>query len=452
MDPREAALTPRTLIEPARLAGGAVLRSQSDERLIDLARAGNDRAFEAIVHRYRRPLLRYCGRFLTGARAEDAVQQAFMNAYAAIKNDERRIDLRPWLYRIAHNAALNVLRAGRGATEEPIDDQIDGVERPDQAFERRERLADVVAAVQALPPRQRDAIVLHELEGRSYEQIATELRVSDGAVRQLLARARTTLRAGATAVVPDWLLVRLATSADGENVATRIGEAVAAGGGAAVLAKVGAAVVVAGAVAVGAREVPPSVTGGQKPAREASPARAPVSASGAGTAGAGTVQPISASPAARGSAAASGGGSSRGGDARSGSTLQLGGDSRGGGGSGGSADANHDSGDDHSGDSSHGGSSGSGSDSADDSSHSGSDAHGGDDPSGDDHPAAPATPAVDDGGGGKSPSSGPGSQPQSPPVDVPEIDDSGGGKSGSSAAPGNSGPGSSNTRPPDGDE
>ena len=271
------------MIEPARLAGGAVLRSQSDERLIDLVRAGNNRAFEAIVHRYRRPLLRYCGRFLTAPRAEDAVQHTFMNAYRAMKADERPIDLRPWLYRIAHNASLTALRSG--AAEEPISEEIDGVERPDQAVERSQSLADVVAAVQALPPRQRDALILHELEGRSYEQIAAELKISGGAVRQLLSRARTTLRAGATALVPESALVRLA-SAGNEPVATRVAEIVVAGGGTAVIAKVGTAFVVAGAVAVGAAEGPVDVTGDErKQKREAVSAAAAAGGGGGGGAG-----------------------------------------------------------------------------------------------------------------------------------------------------------------------
>src|SRR5688500_11547884 len=64
-------MTPRVLIEPARLAGSTVLRVQTDERLVDLVRAGNDRAFEAIVHRYRRPLVRFCSRVLPPVRAED---------------------------------------------------------------------------------------------------------------------------------------------------------------------------------------------------------------------------------------------------------------------------------------------------------------------------------------------------------------------------------------------
>src|ERR687894_3151216 len=105
-------MTPWAVINPARLAGSGLLRTQSDSRLVDLVRAGNDRAFEAIVHRYRRPLLRHCRRLLPAGRAEDAVQQAFLNAYRALMADDRAIDLRPWLYRIAHNASLNALRAG----------------------------------------------------------------------------------------------------------------------------------------------------------------------------------------------------------------------------------------------------------------------------------------------------------------------------------------------------
>src|SRR5688572_9351948 len=74
-------MTPRHLLEPGRLAGSALLKAQSDERLVDLTRAGNDRAFEAIVDRYKGQLLRYCARILSDGRGEDAVQQTFLNAY-----------------------------------------------------------------------------------------------------------------------------------------------------------------------------------------------------------------------------------------------------------------------------------------------------------------------------------------------------------------------------------
>src|SRR4051794_34159974 len=156
-------MTPKSLLAPARLAGRPVLRSQSDERLVDLARAGSEPAFEAIVSRYRAALLRYCRRILPETRAEDAVQQTFVSAYAAMQRDDAHLDLRPWLYRIAHNAALNLLR-DRGLQHAELDEQIDGVERPDQAAERRQGLRDVLSAVQSLPARQRDAMVLRELE------------------------------------------------------------------------------------------------------------------------------------------------------------------------------------------------------------------------------------------------------------------------------------------------
>src|SRR3954470_21520304 len=227
-------MTPRRLIEPARLAGAAVLRTQSDDRLVDLVREGNDRAFEAIVHRYRGPLLRYCHRFLSPARAEDAVQQTFVNAVAAIRDGDAEINLRPWLYRLSHNAALNVLRQA-GADHEQISEQIDGVETPPQALERGEYFRTVVAAVRELPDRQRDALVLQALEGRSYDEIASELGVTGGAVRQLLNRARTTLREGAAALTPTALITRFAGAVDAP-VADRVAQVVAgAGGGTAVV-------------------------------------------------------------------------------------------------------------------------------------------------------------------------------------------------------------------------
>ncbi len=244
-------VTPQALIAPARLAGVPLLRAQSDERLVDLVRAGNDAAFEAIVTRYRRPLLRYCAKFLSGTRAEDAVQTAFMNALSSLRSSDNQINLRPWLYRIAHNAALNGLR-DRGLAHEQLSEEIDGVERPDQAFEKKERLSEVVAAVGALPERQRDAVVLQALEGRPYDEIAAELGVSDGSVRQLLNRARNTLRSGMTAVTPIALLARFPFGAGaGESMSARVAEICAGGAGAAVLTKVCATAVVTGAVVGG---------------------------------------------------------------------------------------------------------------------------------------------------------------------------------------------------------
>ncbi len=248
-------MTPKSLLHPARLARRPVLSTQSDSRLVDLVRAGYEPAFEAIVDRYRRPLLRYARRLLPAERAEDVVQLAFVNAYEAIRRDSRELDLRPWLYRIAHNAALNALR-DRGLHHAELADDWDGVERPEQAVERREGLRDVVDAVQALPERQRDAIVLRELEGRSYEEIAGTLGVTDGAVRQLLNRARTTLRRGVTAVTPVALVGRIPWAASAEPATARVAEAFGAAGAGALAAKACATVLVTGAVVGGVAVAP----------------------------------------------------------------------------------------------------------------------------------------------------------------------------------------------------
>jgi hypothetical protein len=98
-----------------------LLAGASDERLVALAHAGDEQAFAAIVERYRAPLLRYCRGFVSGAAAEDAVQQTFINAYSALsRDDDSRVPaaLRPWLYRIAHNAALNVARDPQAGLDE----------------------------------------------------------------------------------------------------------------------------------------------------------------------------------------------------------------------------------------------------------------------------------------------------------------------------------------------
>ena len=256
------AMTPRALLAPGRLAGQPILRTQSDERLVDLVRAGSDPAFEAIVTRYRRPLLRYCSRILTEERAEDAVQQTFVRAYGAMRKNSAALTLRPWLYRIAHNTALNALR-DRGLRHEELTDQLDGVERPDEALERAQGLREVVSAVQDLPERQRDAIVLRELEGRSYDEIAEELGVTDGAVRQLLNRARNTLRDAATSLTPVGLALRLPWDRAADSIAVRVAELCGVGGGGALAAKVCATALVTGAVVGGGVAVGPDVLPGE---------------------------------------------------------------------------------------------------------------------------------------------------------------------------------------------
>jgi len=92
------------------LLSSALLRTQSDARLVALASSGYERAFEAIVERYRRPLQRWCQRVLPEARAEDAVQTTFLKAWTALEAGTAVAELRPWLYRIARYAALDSAR------------------------------------------------------------------------------------------------------------------------------------------------------------------------------------------------------------------------------------------------------------------------------------------------------------------------------------------------------
>src|SRR4051794_4343513 len=90
---------------PARLAGSAILACQSDDRLVQLVRDGHERAFEAIVARYRRPLLRFSARILPESRTEDAVQQAFINAQEALVASAEPVQLKGWLFAITRNAS-----------------------------------------------------------------------------------------------------------------------------------------------------------------------------------------------------------------------------------------------------------------------------------------------------------------------------------------------------------
>src|SRR6185436_5658581 len=111
---------------PQRLSPAA-LASAPDARLVALTGAGDERAFAAIVERYREPLARYCARIVAAA-ADDAVQQTFINAHAALTTGSVPLALRPWLYRIARNAALNMAREPQLG---PVPDDLHGPEQPE---------------------------------------------------------------------------------------------------------------------------------------------------------------------------------------------------------------------------------------------------------------------------------------------------------------------------------
>jgi RNA polymerase sigma factor (sigma-70 family) len=186
-----------------------VLRTQSDTRLMELARAGSEAAFEVIVARYRRSLVRYCARVVGEADAEEAAQDALMKAHAALLRGDTVRRLAPWLHVIAYNTALSYLRA-RSSRPQTVHVDCECAATVDASAEYREELGEVLDAVRALPDRQRSAIVMRELEGRSYDEIAVRLGSSNGAVRQLLNRARSSVRERVGAFLPVGLLGRIA--------------------------------------------------------------------------------------------------------------------------------------------------------------------------------------------------------------------------------------------------
>ena len=184
------------------------LQHESDERLVALTRAGSERAFAEITRRYQRPLRAYCSRLVGAERAQDAVQQALLQAFLSLRDRaSREIALRPWLYRIAHNCAVDLLRMGSWDYEQ-LDLESDGVPQPPALFEQKEELRGLIAGMRQLPDAQRQALALRELEGRSYAEISARLGHTGSGVRQLIFRARSSLRKGASAALIPFGLLR----------------------------------------------------------------------------------------------------------------------------------------------------------------------------------------------------------------------------------------------------
>lgn len=176
----------------AAQAIGVPGRSSGDERLARQVGSGNERAFTTLFQRYHQPLYRYC-RSLTGndEDAQDALQSALTKAYVALRDGRRNAPVRPWLYRIAHNESISIIRS-RGTTVE-LPAELEAPRGLAERVEERERLALLMADLQDLPERQRGALVMRELNGFSHEEIAQALEVSPGAAKQTILEARRSL-------------------------------------------------------------------------------------------------------------------------------------------------------------------------------------------------------------------------------------------------------------------
>ena len=175
-----------------------LLRVASDERLVALVRGGSEAAFEAIYDRHHRGILAFSRHMLSSAdEAEDAVQHTFMSAYRHLVGGSAEIQLRPWLYTIARNRCLSMLRARR---ERPLDEfREPATEHLSAEAQRRQDVRELLGDVAALPEDQRAALVLAELGAVSHDEIATVLDVPRQRVKALVFQARTSLIASRTA-------------------------------------------------------------------------------------------------------------------------------------------------------------------------------------------------------------------------------------------------------------
>ncbi|HEV3001408.1 MAG TPA: sigma-70 family RNA polymerase sigma factor [Solirubrobacteraceae bacterium] len=186
-------------LKPAAAAGlrgpTPLLRLQSDERLIALVRRGNHAAFEALVARYQARLLAFCRHMLASREdAEDVLQEVFAASFNAILADDRPINVRPWLYRIARNRSLNHLRRHTAIGVDSMDVHLSegGLTTADKVH-RREEFRLLIGDVQELPETQRTALLLREIDALSYEQIAEAMETTVPSVKSLLVRARVSL-------------------------------------------------------------------------------------------------------------------------------------------------------------------------------------------------------------------------------------------------------------------
>jgi len=179
-----------------------MISEDTDQQLVERVQAGDKSAFNLLVLKYQHRVLKLVGRFVNdSAEAEDVAQEAFLKAYRALATFRGDSAFYTWLYRIAINTAKNALVSNR---RRPVDFGLD-LQDPDQ-YDRQARLTEgdtpegvllteeirqvVEHAMEELPEDLRTAIVLREIEGLSYEEIAEAMDCPVGTVRSRIFRAR----------------------------------------------------------------------------------------------------------------------------------------------------------------------------------------------------------------------------------------------------------------------
>jgi RNA polymerase sigma-70 factor, ECF subfamily len=183
--------------------------ARSDVQLMLGVKAGDDTSFELLLQRYRRPLVNFLYRMVRDSTsAEDLAQEVFLRVYRARKDYAPNAKFTTWLFRIATNLALNALRDGRhrqlevsidqpmdyGEEEQHVIEVRDKAPAIEQQLIERDRASMIRQAVDALPEKQRAAVLLHKYMELDYAEIARILDCSESALKSLLFRAYEALR------------------------------------------------------------------------------------------------------------------------------------------------------------------------------------------------------------------------------------------------------------------
>ena len=191
----------RAVVALAPVPGVAVESERSDRELVRDARQGDRQAFEALVRRYSERAFRVAYRVLRDASsAEEILQEAFIKAYKGLRKFESRSSFYTWLYRIVVNLALDRRRSEQRAPSVEWEDSVAArvdprasqpPSRDPELAAQRSQVRELVArGVQGLPDGQREVLLLREVDGQSYEEIADTMGISKGTVMSRLHYAR----------------------------------------------------------------------------------------------------------------------------------------------------------------------------------------------------------------------------------------------------------------------
>jgi len=183
----------------------AAVYLEQDAELMLRVRAGDKLSFALLLERHRRPVIHFLYRMVQNqAVSEELAQEVFLRVYKARATYEPTAKFTTWLFRIASHLAINWLRDRKmERLQDSLDSPPEGqsIQLPDKAMTKEQemlhsaRMAEVRAAIQGLPPKQRAAVLMHKYQEMGYSQIAKVFQCSESAVKSLLFRAYETLRA-----------------------------------------------------------------------------------------------------------------------------------------------------------------------------------------------------------------------------------------------------------------